>query len=84
MDINLQDNLKYFLTNEIQGDKRIFKIVDGTVPFDSAKVFHTGLVKNLGESDSDFVAMGKEAKEKHCDWFAKNRSEVKRFYKKQH
>lgn len=78
---NLQSNLKYFLTNEVQDGKRVFKIVDGThYPLQEAHVFYTGTVPNIGNSDADFKQMEKEAYTGYCKWYAENRNEVRKFY----
>lgn len=78
---NLQDNLKYFLTNEVENGKRVFKIVDGThFPLNEAHVFHTGEVVNLGDSDADFKQMGDQANKDYCEWYANNRNAVRKFY----
>lgn len=78
---NLQSNLKYFITEEVQDSKRVFKIVDGThFPMKEAHVFHKGFVKDLGESEQAFIEMGKEAEKEYCDWYAKNCNKIRLFY----
>ncbi|CAA0177451.1 conserved hypothetical protein [Tenacibaculum maritimum] len=78
---NLQENLKYFLTDEVIENQRVFKIVDGThSPLKEAHVFYTGLIPNKGKTKQDFIAMGKEVTQSYCDWYAKNRNTVKLYY----
>lgn len=77
---NLQNNLKYFLTDEVKNNQRIFKIVDGTQPLKEAHVFYTGVVTDWGESNEDFKRMSEELKTNYCDWWAKNRNEVRKYY----
>lgn len=79
--MDLQANLKYFLTDKVANGKRSFKIVDGTEKLNEAHVFHEGFVKNLGESQGAFEDMGKAALKIHCDWYVKNKKIVKNFFK---
>lgn len=79
---DLQSNLKYFLTDEVENGQRKYKIVDGTKPLKEAHVFFEGTVKDLGNSESAFEDMGKAALRGYCDWYAKNRRKVKAFYTK--
>lgn len=77
---NLQNNLKYFLTDEVKNNQRTFKIVDGTQPLKEAHIFYTGVVTNWGNTNNDFKRMSKELSRFFCNWWAKNRNEVRNYY----
>lgn len=77
---NFQNNLKTFITNEVIKNERVFKIVDGTQPLKEAHVFLEGKVPNLGETDEDYKKMGIEVNKSYCDWYAKNRNAIRKYY----
>ncbi len=80
----LENNLKTWITKEVIGDQRVFKIIDGeTFPMDDAHVFYTGKIKDLGYTEKGIEAMAKEANKFVCEWYAKNQSVVYNFYENQ-
>ncbi len=80
MNTEIQENLKYFLTEEVKNNKRVYKIVDGTQPITEAHVFFTGEVENLGHTSQDYLKMAETMQESYCDWYAKNKNTVRAFY----
>lgn len=78
---NYQINLKYFLTDEVNNNQRTFKIVDGTQPLKTAKVFYKGVVTNWGDTDKAMKRMSEEMFKNYCDWWAKNRNIVAEYYR---
>ncbi len=79
---NSQKNLNCLLTAKVARGKRLFKIVDGTChPIRDAHVFYQGYIKNLGETMSAFVVMGKTIEAFYRNWYRKNRHLVINFYK---
>lgn len=76
----IQDNLKTLITDEVNLNQRVYKIIDGTQPLKTAHVFHRGVVTNRGNSDEDLEKMGEEAHVNYCEWYAKNRNIVQKYY----
>ncbi|MFL0063722.1 hypothetical protein [Tenacibaculum maritimum] len=74
---NLQNNLKFFLTEEVNQNKRVYKIIDGTNNLKDAHVFFKGTVTVASEKE-----MAEEMQLNYCSWYAKNRKKVNLFYKK--
>ncbi len=78
-----KNNLKTWITDEVIKGERIYKIIDGEVfPMENAYVFHTGKVKDLGNTKEAFERMATEINKHFCDWYAKNSNEVRKFYEK--
>lgn len=79
--MNLQDNLKTFITKEVKNNQRVFKIVDKKhFPQSEAHVFYKGVVTDWGDTKEAFVKMGEAAHVNYCDWYAKNKNVVRKFY----
>lgn len=80
MNTEIQENLKYFLTEEVEENKRVYKIVDGTQPITEAHVFFTGYVENLGHTSQDYLKMAEIMQESYCNWYSENKNTVRAFY----
>ncbi len=77
----LQNNLKTWITKEVKNNHRTYKIIDGTTyPMQEAHVFHKGVVLDKGNTDQAYNQMAYEVNKNFCDWYAKNRNEVRKFY----
>ncbi|CAA0254914.1 hypothetical protein V2605_03425 [Tenacibaculum maritimum] len=73
---NFQSNLKYFLTKTKNG-KQYYKIVDGTAEtLNEAHTFFEGSVP-IGKTEKETID---SMNENYCDWLAKNRNVIAKFY----
>ncbi|WP_275552733.1 hypothetical protein [Tenacibaculum piscium] len=77
---NIQGNIVYFLTDtkitENNETRIVYKIVDGTERLKTAHEFYKGTVKEASAKE-----MKIEMDQVYCDWYAKNRADVLKFYR---
>ncbi|MBE7671645.1 MULTISPECIES: hypothetical protein [Tenacibaculum] len=73
---DFQNNVKFLLTDEVKNNLRTYKIVDGTQALKTAYIFYKGTVKN----NVNEQIMATEMRKNYCDWWAKNRNIVEKYF----
>ena len=78
---NVKGKLNCFLTAQVTGGARMFKIIDGTArPMRNAHVFYQGYTRDKGETVDAFITMGTAIQSFFNTWYAKQKEVVYEFY----